>query len=195
VKVRRRFPGPGRTLRAVGFDDGPFDRRGSRIVPVAGIVCAGTRFEGMVLGAVRRDGRDATRVLSALLRGGKFLPQVHLVLLDGITLGGFNVVDLEALAAALGRPCAAVMRRPPDLAAVERAVRALPGAEGRLARLRRAGPVHRLGRFVFQVRGAGPEETAAALEAVTDRGAVPEPLRLAHLVAAAVVRGESGRRA
>jgi endonuclease V-like protein UPF0215 family len=193
--TRARFPAGGQALRAIGFDDGPFTRSGPRPVAVAGVVCAGTRFEGMVLGTVRRDGRDATRVLTGLLRGGKFLPQLHLVLVDGITLGGFNVVDLEALAAALGRPCVAVMRRPPDLAAVERAVRALPGAERRLALLRRAGEVHRRGRFVFQVRGAGPEETAEALEAITDRGAVPEPLRLAHLVASAVVRGQSGRRA
>jgi endonuclease V-like protein UPF0215 family len=193
--TRSLFPPEGRTLRAIGFDDGPFTRPGPRAVPVAGVVCAGTRFEGLVWGAVRRDGWNATKVLSGLLRGGKFLPQIHLVLLDGIALGGLNVVDLEELSAALGKPCAAVVRRPPDLAAVERVIRALPGAERRLALLRRAGPVHRHGRFVFHVRGAAPEETAGALERITDRGAVPEPLRLAHLVAAAVVRGESGRRA
>jgi len=49
--------------------------------------------------------------------------------------------------------------------------------------------------FVFQVRGADPDAIAAALARVTDRGNVPEALRLAHLVGAAVVRGESGRRA
>jgi endonuclease V-like protein UPF0215 family len=194
--VNPRFPRAGRTLRAIGFDDAPF-ARGRRGAPVrvAGVVCAATRFEGLVWGTVRQDGWDATRALAGLLRGGKFLPQLHLVLLDGIALGGFNVVDLEALAAALGRPCAAVMRRAPDLAAVERAIRRLPRPDRRLEVLRRAGPVHEVGGFVVQVRGPDPEETAAALARVTDRGAVPEPLRLAHLVGAAVVRGESGRRA
>jgi endonuclease V-like protein UPF0215 family len=193
--IRSPFPPPGRTLRAIGFDDAPF-RRGRRAsVPVAGVVCAGTRFEGLVWGAVRQDGWNATAVLADLLRGGKFLPQLHFVLLDGIALGGFNVVDLEALATALGRPCAAVMRRAPDLDAVERALRRLPRPERRLALLRRAGPVHRHGTFHFQVCGAHPEETAGALERLTDRGAVPEPLRLAHLVGAAVVTGESTRRA
>jgi endonuclease V-like protein UPF0215 family len=130
-----------------------------------------------------------------LLAGGKFLPQLHLVLLDGIALGGFNVVDLETLAERLRRPCVAVMRRPPDLDAVASAVGRLSSPERRLALLRRAGPVHRVGGFVFQVRGADPAETARALARLTDRGAVPEPLRLAHLVGAAFVRGESGRRA
>jgi hypothetical protein len=189
------FPAPGRTLRAVGFDDAPFARGGRGDVALAGVVCAGTRFEGLVWGRLRRDGWNATEAVARLLLPGKFLPQLHLVLLDGIAFGGLNVVDLEALAARLSRPCVAVMRRDPDLAAMERAIRRLPGAERRLALLRRAGPLHRHGPFVFQVRGADAAQTGLALERLTDRGAVPEALRLAHLVGAAVMRGESGRRA
>ncbi|WP_242343960.1 endonuclease dU [Anaeromyxobacter terrae] len=190
-----RFPPKGRTLRAIGFDDAPFARRRGGDVGLAGVVCAGTRFEGLVWGRVRQDGWNATEAIAALLVGGKFLPQLHLVLLDGLGFGGMNLVDLEALAARLGRPCAAVMRRLPDVPAMERAIRRLPRPERRLALLARAGPVHRLGGFVFQVRGAEPAATAEALAQITDRGAVPEPLRLAHLVGAAVREGESGRRA
>jgi len=190
-----RMPPPGRLIRAIGFDDAPFARRAGAVVPVAGVICAGTRFEGLVWGRVRRDGRSATDELCRLLLGGKFLPQLHLVLLDGIALGGFNVVDLAALHDRLGRPCVAVMRRQPDLAAVERAVRHLPGAEQRLAAMRRAGPVHVRGGFVFQARGVEPDVAADALARLTDKGLVPEALRLAHLIGAAVVKGESGRRA
>jgi endonuclease V-like protein UPF0215 family len=189
------LPPPGRLLRTIGLDDAPF-RRGARgDVGVAGVVCAGTRFEGLLWGRVRQDGWNATDVLLDLVGASKFLPQLHLVLLDGISFGGFNVVDLPRLAAGLKRPCLAVMRRPPDLAAVEAAIRRLPRAAARLAVLRRAGPVHRLGGFVFQAQGAAPELAAAALARVTDRGAVPEPLRLAHLIGGAVRVGQSGRRA
>jgi uncharacterized protein len=192
---RDPFPAPGRAIRAIGFDDAPFARERGGDVGLAGVVCAGTRFEGLVWGRVRRDGWNATDALARLLVGGKFLPQVHVVLTDGIAFGGLNVVDLEGLAARLGRPCVAVMRRAPDLAAVERAVRRLPRPDRRLALIARAGPVHRHGPFVFQVRGADPEATGRALARLTDRGLVPEPLRLAHLVAAAVRTGESGGRA
>jgi hypothetical protein len=196
--VRKRdgpYPAAGRTIRAVGFDDAPFARRRRGAVGLAGVVCAGTRFEGLVWGCVRQDGWDATDAVVRLLAAGKFLPQLHAVLLDGVAFGGLNVVDLEALASRLARPCIAVMRRAPDLAAVARAVRRLPRPERRLDLLRRAGPVHRQGGFVFQVRGAEPEPTARALARLTDRGAVPEALRLAHLVASAVRTGESGHRA
>lgn len=185
----------GKTIRAIGFDDAPFPRRAHVHVPLVGVVCAGTRFEGMVLGRVIRDGASSTGEIVRLLRDGKFLPQVHVVLLDGIAFGGFNVVDLRALAEALERPCVAVMRKRPDLAAVERAIAALPGAKRKLAALRRAGPIHHAAPFFFQVQGASPEDIARVLPTITDRGHVPECLRLAHVIGTALVTGQSGRRA
>ena len=184
-----------RTLRAIGFDDGPFARRSGSRVPLVGAVCAGTRFEGMVFGHVRRDGWNATEAIGNILHEGKFLPQLHLLLLDGIAFGGFNVVDLTALSRALRLPCVAVMRRRPDLEAVKRAMSRLPRAHARWSLLQRAGPIHELGGFVFQVQGSEPEDVARALGQLTDRGKVPEPLRLAHLIGAAISRGESGNRA
>ncbi|ATB30685.1 DUF99 family protein [Melittangium boletus] len=181
--------------RAAGFDDAPFAKRPGARVPLAGVVCAGTRFEGLVWGGVRRDGWTATDEVCRLLVGGKFLPQLHLVLLDGIAFGGFNLVDLPRLARTLGKPCVAVMRRMPDLPAVERALGHLSRPERRLQLLRRAGPIHQLHGFTFQVQGAEPEWVARALGRLTDKGQVPEALRLAHLIGSAVVRGESSRRA
>jgi uncharacterized protein len=189
------LPRPPRTLRAIGFDDAPFAHLRKREVQLVGAVCAGTRFEGLVAGQVRRDGWRATAEIVRLLVGGKFLPQLHLVLLDGIAFGGFNMVDLPGLSTRLGRPCVAVMRRPPDLPSIERALRRLPRPAARLRLLERAGPVHVRPPFVFQVQGAEPDDTAEALQRLTDRGHVPEALRLAHLIGSALVHGESGSRA
>lgn len=190
-----RLPAPDRTLRVVGFDDAPFRKVPGARVPICGVVCANTRFEGMVWGQVRRDGWGATDELCRLLIGGKFLPQIHLVLLDGLAFGGFNVVDLPRLAATLERPCVAVMRKRPDLAAVEAALQRLTRPGERMALFRKGGEIHQAGPFVFQVAGAEPPEIARALARLADRGHVPEALRLAHLIGSAVQQGESGRRA
>lgn len=184
-----------RTIRVIGFDDAPFVRRAEKPVGLAGVVCAGTRFEGMVWGEIEPDGWDATDTIAQLLLKSKFLPQIHMVLLDGISLGGFNIVDLPALSDRVKRPCVSVMRRYPKLTKIEYALGRLPDPERRLATMQRAGTIYQSPPFVFQVCGASPEITAKVLAKVTDRGHVPEALRLAHLIAAAVIKGESGRQA
>ena len=189
-----RLPRHGRTVRVIGFDDAPFQRT-APIVHIAGVVCAGTRFEGMVWGQARKDGWNATTVIAELVGGSKYQPQIHALLLDGIAIGGLNVVDLPALAEAVGRPCIAVMRRKPDLVAMEAAIRNLPEPERRLEILRRAGPIHERPPFVFQTVGFDPEVAHEALTRVTDTGHVPEALRQAHLIGSAVVDGQSRGRA
>jgi len=190
-----RLPRPPRVLRAIGFDDAPFVRRRGARVNLAGVVCRGTRFEGMVWGETRKDGWGATDRVVQMLQSSKYLAQVHIVLLDGIAFGGLNVVDLPALAAAVKRPCVAVMRRMPDLEGMERAIRRLPRPERRLERMRRAGPIHQRGPFVFQAVGLEPDATHEALVRLTDTGHVPEALRLAHLIGSAVRDGQSRGRA
>jgi endonuclease V-like protein UPF0215 family len=189
------LPRPPKLIRAIGFDDIPWRQRKSASVGIVGAVCSGTRFEGMLYGRVRRDGFGATLSLEKMLLGSKFLPQLHLVLLDGIAFGGFNVVDLPRLAQTLQRPCVAMMRRLPRIAAMERAAHLLPRPEARIALLRKAGQIHVSGPFVFQVHGAEPDEIAAALPRLTDTGNVPEALRLAHLIGGALAYGQSGGRA
>lgn len=185
----------GRTPRVLGFDDAPFAKRRGAVVPLVGVLCNGTRFEGMLWGKARRDGWGATEALARMFEGSKFRDQAHVLLLDGIAVGGFNVVDLPALHARVGVPCAAVMRRAPDLAAVHHAIGRLPQAPRRLAVLARAGEVHQRDGYVFQVMGEEPAVMAATLKALTREGNVPEALRLAHLIGSAVMLGESGRRA
>jgi endonuclease V-like protein UPF0215 family len=180
-----------RTIKVIGFDDAPFSRTSGSLVSIAGVVCGGTRFEGMVWGKVLPDGLDATEAICQLLLGGKFLPQLHLVLLDGIAFGGFNIIDLPKLASRLQIPCVAVMRRQPDLAAVEKALAHLSDSEYRLELLRRAGKIYAFEPFYFQVCGEQPEVIALVLQRLTDTGKVPEALRLAHLIGAAVITGVS----
>jgi hypothetical protein len=83
----------------------------------------------------------------------------------------------------------------PNLAAMEESLRRLPQAERRLRLLHRAGSIHAYPPFFFQVSGEQPEAIAAVLQRLTDCGKVPEALRLAHLIGAAIIKGESGRSA
>ena len=184
-----------RQIRVIGFDDAPFIRHTNEPVAVAGVVCALTRFEGMLWGQLQADGWDSTEKLTQMLLSSKFYPQLHLLLLDGIGMGGLNLIDLPLLAQQVQLPCVAVMRKFPKLEKMKAAIVLLPESEKRLQLLAKAGEIHVQPPFFFQVCGLSAELTVRILQRLTDRGNVPEALRLAHLITSAVTSGESGRRA
>lgn len=184
-----------KAIRVMGFDDAPFQSDRGAIVHVAGVICANTRFEGMLWSDITKDGTDATGVIINSLSNSKFYRQVNVVLVDGIALGGFNIIDLPRLAEELERPCIAVMRKSPDLTAVDAALRNFSDYTVRKKLLEKAGTVYTSGYFCYQAKGCHAETAARVLEQLTDRGHVPEALRLAHLIGSAIVNGESSNRA
>ncbi len=182
-------------IRVIGFDDAPFERASGSPVKIVGVVCSDTRFEGMLWGEVSKDGTDATRVLVNLLQTSKFYEQINIVLIDGIAFGGFNIIDLSQLSGVLKRPCVAVMRKYPDIQAVKKALKNFNDYSQRNQLITRAGTIYEGGGFCYQVRGCRAEVAAHVLQQLTDTGHVPEALRLAHLIGAAVISGESSNRA
>ncbi|MFA0809911.1 endonuclease dU [Microbulbifer epialgicus] len=182
-------------IRLIGFDDAPFQKERGAPVKISGIVCSNTRFEGMLWGEVKKDGMEATQVIAELLISSKFYSQINAILSDGVAVGGFNIIDLPKLAKMLERPCIAVMRKPPNMAAIDRALQNFPDYKLRKETLLKAGEIHSLRNFYFQVQGCNPNIAAQVLEQATDNGNVPEALRLAHMIGAAVITGQSSKRA
>jgi endonuclease V-like protein UPF0215 family len=178
-------------LRAIGVDDGAFSRRQKRAPLVAAAMVSPGELEGLALGEVTVDGTDATERIAGLLGSWPFLNGARAILLDGVAFGGFNLVDLDELHRALGRPIVTVTRRPPDFEAIRLALRKyFPRDFRRRWRLVRA---HRLFRVPTAGRpllasavGCRREEAVALVHRTTRRGYWPEPLRVARLVAHAV---------
>ncbi|MCO7227368.1 DUF99 family protein [Pleionea sp. CnH1-48] len=182
-------------IRVIGFDDSPFDKHQSTTVNVSGIVCSNTRFEGMLWNKLTKDGMDATSVIASTVKESKFYDQLHLVLIDGVTVGGFNPIDLPLLANTLNIPCIAVMRKEPNLDAIANALKHFPNTEERLETILKAGEIYTPEPFVYQCAGCTSDEAHQALIKLTDNGNVPEALRLAHLIGSAVMTGQSSNRA
>lgn len=180
----------------VGFDDGPFDRtrHGSQVLLV-GAVCARTRLDGLVTGHVRQDGWNVTARMAALIEGSAFRDHIRAVLLSGITFAGFNIVDIHDLAARLQRPVLVVARRRPRLEKIRRALENLPRPERRWRLIERAGLMEPAGAVLVQRAGLTLPEARQLLAATTLHGNLPEPLRLAHLIAGGLTTGHSRGRA
>lgn len=176
----------------IGFDDAPFgpDHRGD--VPVVGAVFAGTRLEGVLVGRARRDGANATAAIAALVERSRFRRQLQLVLLQGIALAGFNVVDLELLHQLLRVPVMAVVRRRPRLDRVRSALLArVPAGERKWNIIARLAPAEPLCGVYVQRVGITPQDAERVLKRLAIHSSIPEPLRTAHLIAGAIATGHS----
>lgn len=175
----------------VGFDDAPFARDHRGDVPVVGAVFAGLRLEGVLSGKVRRDGANAARNLAALVRRSKYAPQLQLVLLQGIALAGFNVVDLHELHERLAVPVMVVARKRPRLPKVRRALLLIPGGERKWHIIERLGPPEPLAGVYVQRVGITKRDAERVIRRLAVHGSIPEPLRTAHLIAGGLTAGQS----
>lgn len=183
-----------RLIRILGIDDGPF-KFTDKTVPVVGVVMRGGYIDGIMRTEVRVDGDEATEVVIGLLEKSRFKEQVRVLMLDGVALGGFNVVDLEAVNKETGVPCISVTRDRPDYDAMRKVLKGkFKDWERRWAIVGNGELfVVETGHNPIHVRAVGlaQKEATVVLKRSILRGALPEVLRVAHLVATALVKGES----
>jgi endonuclease V-like protein UPF0215 family len=184
-----------RFAHVIAFDDAPFDRDYRGDVLVVGAVYAGLRLDGVLSAKVRRDGANATAVLIRTLHASRFLPQAHLMLLQGIAFAGFNVVDLEALHRTLHVPVMTVVRHRPNLSRIETALlEHVRGGARKWRLIEKAGPMESAAGLFVQRAGITLEDARRVLKRLAVHSSMPEPLRTAHLIAGGVTLGESRHR-
>jgi len=185
-----------RFSHVIGFDDAPFLREHRGDVLVVGTAWSGLRLEGVLSTRVRRDGRNATTALAALVKRSRFAAHTRLIMLQGIALAGFNVVDINGLHEALGIPVLVVARRRPTLSAIREALLGhVRGGARKWALIEKAGPMEPLGQVYVQRAGISLEEAGEVVSRWSVSGNIPEPLRVAHLIAGGVTTGQSRGRA
>ncbi len=175
-----------------GIDDGPFDKTVDRNVPIVGVMTEGADLvEAVAVTEFPLDGAAAAEFLGEWIPGLRFASALHAVVLGGITIAGLGVIDIEALARRLALPVMIVNRRLPENEPVIRALRAAGLAE-RIPVVEKCPAAWRVsdGLYVTAV-GASRDETERILESVRNKSQLPEPLRLAHLIGSAIVKGQS----
>ena len=184
-----------RISHVVGFDDAPFERGHRGDVLVVGAVFAGDRLDGVISTKVRRDGANAAQRLIDCLTGSKYFDQLQATLLQGIAFAGFNVVDLQQLHQAMGLPVLVVARYRPDLQAIRKALlQQVPGGARKWRLIEAAGPMEPMAGLYVQRCGITPENAARLLASLQQNSQLPEPLRVAHMIAGGVTMGESRHR-
>ncbi len=182
-------------VRVLGIDDAPFTFEDVMVEIVGVVVRLPSYVEGIMVSEVHVDGDDATMRVAEMVRNSRFREGLALIMIDGVAFGGFNVMDIEELHERVSIPIVTVTRKEPDMEAIKVALKAkFSDWRGRLktierSTLERVETPHKP-LYVHAV-GIPLHDAKVLLRKSTVRGALPEPLRIAHLIATALKAGES----
>ena len=175
----------GTSSHVIGIDDGPFTKQ-QETAPLVAALLEGPHLQKVHATRITVDGLDATEKALGLLRRWKPFP----ILLSGVTFAGFNLIDPHILHRSYRVPVIVVVGSRPDNRAVKRAlVKHFPDWKRRWRIISSLGPLRTvrtsLGEppIYFEFFGCSRREATSLLKAYSYISRLPEPIRVAGLVA------------
>ncbi len=184
-----------REVRVIGIDDGPFFKfRKGRVLVVGTIYRGGDYMDGIVSTTAKVDGPDATKNIVHMINKSKFKSQIRVIFLNGIGVGGFNIIDLPKLSKLTKIPVIAVTRQNPDIPKILKTLVNL-GMSKKVKLITQLPQPVKIGNVYVQHINIDFERTKQFMKLTTMHSYIPEPLRIAHIIAAGIVKGESRGRA
>ncbi|MFO7677131.1 MAG: DUF99 family protein [Thermoplasmatota archaeon] len=183
-------------IRLLGIDDSPFAFTDKSTTVIGAIMRGGQYLECVLKSEVLIDGKDATHVCIDMVTKTRFTQQLKAVLLDGASLGGFNVIDIERLYKETNIPIITVTRYKPDFNKIRKALeKKFYDWKERLSILERGElslieTVEKTSIYI-KYTGISLNQAKEIINVSTIRGSIPEPIRVAHVIASGICRGES----
>ena len=186
-------------IRILAWDDGPFEFRTKGKDILVGVIMRGGQFiDGLLKTEVEIDGTDANdKIIEKILKTKH--KDIRVIMLDGITFAGFNTVDIKDIYKRTKLPVIVVNRKKPDFEKFISSLKRMPESSKRLKAVESAGPVYWVSiknkRICFQCYGISKDDASKIIKETSTMSLIPEPLRVAHLIATGFILGESVGRA
>ncbi len=177
-------------IRIIGIDDAPFVPRSEGTARIFGVVFRGRLWiEGVLQTTIKIDGLDATQQISEMITVSPHLGQLRVIMLAGITFGGFNIVDINRLFEETKLPVIIVVEKKPDLQSIKVALEHTSEWKKRWDIIQNAGPFYEYktkknvkNPVFFQIKGLELKDAQKILKISAGVSHIPEPVRVAHLI-------------
>lgn len=179
-------------IKIIGLACASFNREKDEKVSIIGAIYRGSLLlEGVLKNQITVDGNDATDRIVDMIQQSTHQHQLKLIMTRGVTIAGFNCIDLEQIHKRTGLPIISVVDREPNMEKITKALQNLPDGEKKLAILKKNGlprpyistvdnePIY------VQFKGIKHEEVSQLLKDITLVGRTPEPIRVARIIAIA----------
>ena len=166
--------------RVLAVDDAPFSRENNFTWLLGLIMRVDGTIENLAKVSIKVDGEDATNAVGELV--SIMGDGIRMIMLQGITFGGFNVVDIAALFKNTRVPVAVVIDRMPDMKSIEEALKKhFKDWQSRIEKMR--NKIYSDGKVYYQFKGIDPNLGMKFIKRFIRNGNYPEPLRVANLIA------------
>ena len=190
-------------IYALGLDDGPFTFGDEEVDVIGVIMNPDMHIKGVMHFTVEVDGDNATEKTLDAIKNSRYFEDIKVIFTDGIAFGGFNLLDIHRIGEVTGKGVIAVVRHRPDVEEmISLAQRKFPQREWYIPYLQSLQPIgveveiHGTRHRVYaNFSGLSPEDGAILMRKFMHNNLLPEPVRVAHLIATAIKTGESRGRA
>ena len=178
-------------MRVIGIDDAPFNKfMKGKVLVIGAVFRGGSWLDGVLSTKVNVDGNDATKKIIEMINNSRFKPQLQCIFLDGIAVGGFNIIVVKKLSKKAKLPVIIIIRRKPDLEKIKKILIKI-NKKNKIKLLEKAGPVVPAGKIYIQLTGISIEKAKEILKITCTRSHIPEAIRLSHIIASGITHGES----
>lgn len=178
-------------IRLLGIDDAPFNKFKDKKTLIVGVFFrGGSIVDGVLSEVVEVDGTDSTAKIIGMVKQSKFYPQLRAIMMKGLAVGGFNMIDIKAVSSKTKVPVIVVMRKLPNTKKMKKAMIKL-GKKSSIKFMARAGKIHKLDNIYIQFSGITLAKAKEIIKISSTHGHIPEPIRIAHLMAGGITLGQS----
>jgi endonuclease V-like protein UPF0215 family len=173
------------SMPVVGVEDGSFQKGISRKALLVATLLRGSKIECVKVREITVDGMDATEKLCSILDELEF----SAVLLAGVSFAGFNVIDPTVIHDRFKKPIVVITKTKPNNKAVKQALRKhFKDWKTRFEIFAKLGPIHKFttptrSPVYFEAVGADASWCDNFIRALIVHGKIPEPIRVARLIA------------
>lgn len=181
-------------IRIIAWDDSAFRFEQKRVLIVGTIFRGSLCLDGLLSVRIAKDGLDATEKIAKSILKSRHYDQLSFIMLDGISLAGFNLVDVKELNRKTKLPVIVIQRKKPDMKKFTKALRVFGDYKKRLLMVKRAGKLYKYKGIFYQRAGLDKNKCEEIIKLTSTRAKIPEPIRVAHLIASGL-SGESHGRA
>ena len=180
-----------KNYRAIGIDDGPFEKGKDAFSTMVGVLMrADFLIESVSMERISVDGTDSTDRIIDMVENN-FKRNAAVIMTYGVTFGGFNVADLFKVNQETGIPVISITRKKPDMGSIVSAiVNTQQEVDYKLGimnsyNIQELTLENRSSIFINPI-GIDVKSSSSIIKKLTRTGNIPEPIRIANIVASAL---------